>query len=80
MKKTTLLLSPFVAQKLGAIVCSENHEDMLVLKELIDAGKVAPVVDRTYPLAEAPAAIRYVKEGRARARWSSRCDGGRQTS
>ena len=39
---------------------------MLVLQELIDAGKVTPVVDRTYALAEAPAAIRYVKDGRAR--------------
>ena len=61
-----MLLSPFVGQKLGTFVCSENFEDMLVLKELIDAGKVAPVVDRTYTLAEVLAAIRHVKDGRAR--------------
>ena len=47
-------------------VSSENHEDMLVLKELIDAGKIAPVIDRRYPLAEAPEAIRYVEQGQAR--------------
>ena len=61
-----LLLSRFVGQKLGTFVSSENHEDMLVLKELIEAGKVAPVIDRTYALAEVPEAISYVKDGRAR--------------
>jgi NADPH:quinone reductase-like Zn-dependent oxidoreductase len=60
-----LLLSPFVGQKLGTFVSSENHEDMIVLKELIEAGKVAPVIDRTYPLAEVPEAIRYLEEGHA---------------
>ena len=61
-----LLLSRFVGQKLTTFVSSENHEDMLVLKELIEAGKVTPVIDRTYPLTEAPQAIRYVEEGHAR--------------
>ena len=61
-----LLLSPFVGQKLGTFICSENHEDLLVLKELIEAGKVTPVIDRTYPLSEAPKAIRYLAEGHAR--------------
>ncbi len=61
-----LLLSPFVGQKLTMFVSSENHKDMLVLKELIEAGKVTPVIDRTYPLSEAPKAIRYVDEGHAR--------------
>jgi NADPH:quinone reductase-like Zn-dependent oxidoreductase len=61
-----LLLSRFVAQKLGTFVSKENHEDMIVLKELIEAGKVTPVVDRTYPLNEVPEAIRYMREGRAR--------------
>jgi NADPH:quinone reductase-like Zn-dependent oxidoreductase len=61
-----LLLSRFVAQKLGTFVSKENHEDMIVLKELIEAGKVMPVVDRTYPLNEVPEAIRYMREGRAR--------------
>ena len=61
-----LLLSPFVGQKLGTFVSRENHEDMIVLKELIEAGKVTPVIDRTYPLSEVPEAIRYMREGRAR--------------
>ena len=61
-----LLLSPFVGQKLGTFVSRENHEDMIVLKELIQAGKVTPVIDRTYPLSEVSAAIRYMREGRAR--------------
>jgi NADPH:quinone reductase-like Zn-dependent oxidoreductase len=61
-----LLLSPFVGQKLGTFVCKENHEDMLVLKDLIEAGKVTPVIDRSYPLSEAPDAIRYMRDGLAR--------------
>ena len=61
-----LLLSPFVGQKLGTFVSRENHEDMIVLKELIEAGKITPIIDRTYPLSEVSAAIRYMREGRAR--------------
>jgi NADPH:quinone reductase-like Zn-dependent oxidoreductase len=61
-----LALSPFVSQKLGTFVASENHEDMLVLKELIESGKVTPVIDRTYPLSEVPEAIRYLEEGHAK--------------
>jgi NADPH:quinone reductase-like Zn-dependent oxidoreductase len=59
-------LSRFVGQKLTTFVSKENHEDMLVLKELIEAGKITPVIDRTYPLAEVPMAIRYVEQGKAR--------------
>jgi NADPH:quinone reductase-like Zn-dependent oxidoreductase len=61
-----LVLSRFVGQKLGTFISKENHEDMLVLKELIEAGKVTPVIDRTYPLSEVPQAIRYVEQGQAR--------------
>ena len=39
---------------------------MIILKELIEAGKVTPVMDRNFPLTDAPKAIRYVEEGRAR--------------
>jgi NADPH:quinone reductase-like Zn-dependent oxidoreductase len=39
---------------------------MIVLKELIEAGRVRPVVDRTFPLSEVAAAIRYMRAGRAR--------------
>jgi NADPH:quinone reductase-like Zn-dependent oxidoreductase len=61
-----LLLSPFVGQKLGTFISRENHEDMIVLKDLIEAGKVKPVIDRTYPLSEVPEAIRYMRKGHAR--------------
>jgi NADPH:quinone reductase-like Zn-dependent oxidoreductase len=61
-----LLLSPFVSQKLGTFISRENHEDMIVLKELIEAGKVTPAIDRTYPLSEVAEAMRYMEQGRAR--------------
>ncbi len=61
-----LLLSPFVGQTLAAFVASANRADLLELTELIEAGKVTPVLDRTYPLNEAPKAIRYLEEGHAR--------------
>jgi NADPH:quinone reductase-like Zn-dependent oxidoreductase len=48
------------------LVSKERSEDLLVLKELIEAGKVTPVIDRTYPLSEVPEAIRYLEEGHAR--------------
>ena len=58
------LLSPFVGQKLGSLMSSENSKDLMALGELIDAGKVAPAIDRTYPLGEVPAAIRYLLKGK----------------
>jgi NADPH:quinone reductase-like Zn-dependent oxidoreductase len=60
-----LVLSPFVSQKLGTFISKENHEDMIVLKELIEAGKLTPVIGRTCPLAKVPEAIRYLEEGHA---------------
>ena len=60
------MLSRFVSQKLTTFISRENHEDLLVLTELIEAGKITPVIDRTYPLAEAPQAIDYLTEGHAR--------------
>jgi NADPH:quinone reductase-like Zn-dependent oxidoreductase len=61
-----LLLSPFVGQKLRTLMPKENHQDMIALKELIETGKITPVIDRTFPLREAPDAIRYLLEGDAR--------------
>ena len=60
------LLSPFVGQQLGTFVASENAEDLVALRELIQAGTVTPAIDRTYPLAEAAAAIRYLLDGQVR--------------
>jgi NADPH:quinone reductase-like Zn-dependent oxidoreductase len=53
-------------EKLGTFIASENAADLGVLRELIEAGKVTPVIDRTYPLSETAQAIRYVKDGHAR--------------
>jgi NADPH:quinone reductase-like Zn-dependent oxidoreductase len=61
-----LMLSPFVRQKLGSFVASENAADLRVLGELIEAGKLAPAVDRVYPLDDAAAAIRHMLDGNAR--------------
>lgn len=60
------MLSLFVGQKLGTFISKETGEDLVVLKELIESGKITPVIDRTYPLSEAPEAIRYVSQGHAR--------------
>ena len=60
-----LVLSRFIGQTLKTFIAKESHQDLLVLKELIEAGKVSPVIDRAYPLAEAPQAIDHLVEGRA---------------
>lgn len=61
-----MLLSPFVGQKLAPLASTENAADLIVLTGLFESGKVTPVVDRTYPLEEAAAAIRHLLDGRAR--------------
>ena len=61
-----LVLSRFVSQRLGTFISRENHDDLIVLKELIEAGRVTPVIDRSYPLSEVPEAIRHLEQGRAR--------------
>ena len=61
-----LLWSPFVSQKMGNFTVTPNKEDLQSLKELIEAGKVTPVIDRTYSLSEVPDAIGYLEEGHAR--------------
>jgi NADPH:quinone reductase-like Zn-dependent oxidoreductase len=61
-----LLVSPLVGQQLGTLLCSENAADLRALTELIESGSVTPVVDKTYPLAEAPAAVAYMRDGHAR--------------
>jgi NADPH:quinone reductase-like Zn-dependent oxidoreductase len=59
------LLSLFSDQKFRPVVSKENLEDLRALAELIAAGKVTPVVGRTYPLVAAPDAIRHLEEGHA---------------
>ena len=61
-----LVSSWFVSQKVVFFVASIRTDDLIVLKELIEAKKVTPVIDRSYTLSEVPEAIRYLKEGHAR--------------
>ena len=61
-----MILSPFIRQKLGSFISSENNKDLIVLTELIESGQITPAIDRTYPLSEVPEALRYMQEGRAR--------------
>jgi NADPH:quinone reductase-like Zn-dependent oxidoreductase len=60
-----LLLSPFVSQRMVPFVTAANREDLVVLKDLVEAGKVTPVIDGSYRLTEVPEAIRYLEEGHA---------------
>ena len=60
------LLSPFVGQKLGSLMASENSEDLNVLRDLLEAGTITSAIDRTYPLSDAAAAIRHLIDGQAR--------------
>lgn len=55
-----------MSQKPRLVFPTESQEDLQFLKDLIEAGKVTPVIDRTYSLSETPQAIRYIEEGRAR--------------
>jgi NADPH:quinone reductase-like Zn-dependent oxidoreductase len=59
-----VLLNPFVGQRLGFFVNKENAADLRALTELIEAGTLTPLVDRSYPLAEAATAIRHLTDGR----------------
>jgi NADPH:quinone reductase-like Zn-dependent oxidoreductase len=61
-----IVLSWFVGQKLSTFVSSENAEDLRALTELLEAGTVTPVIDKTYPLRETAAAIQYMQDGGAR--------------
>ncbi len=61
-----LVLSRFVSQDMGMFLAELNKKDLTVLRDLMQAGKVTPVIDRRYTLSDVPAAIRYLEEGHAR--------------
>ncbi len=66
-----LLLGPLISmngsKKLGSMgVEKPNQKDLVFMKDLLEAGKVVPVIDRRYPLSEVPEALRYLEEGHAR--------------
>ena len=60
------LLSPAVSQRMVFFLARQTKEDLAVLRELLQAGKITPVIDRTYPLRDASAAIGYLEQGHAR--------------
>jgi len=60
------LVSLFSGRKFKGLAAKETHLDLEALASLIESGSVKPAVDRVFPLAEAPAAIQYLREGRAR--------------
>ena len=61
-----VVLARFVSQKLLPFMAHSNQADLIVIRELLEAGKVAPVIDRSYPLGGVPDAIRYLEGGHAR--------------
>jgi NADPH:quinone reductase-like Zn-dependent oxidoreductase len=62
----TLVLSPFISQKMGMMMADANQKDLTVLADMMQTGKLKPVIDRTYKLDQVPDAIRYLEEGHAR--------------
>src|SRR5438132_2129268 len=61
-----LVVSPFVSQKMGMMMAELKKSDLAILGDMMQSGKVKPVIDRTYKLSELPEAIRYLEEGHAR--------------
>jgi NADPH:quinone reductase-like Zn-dependent oxidoreductase len=62
----TLVLSLFVSQKLVMFLARGGKEALTVMRDLMESGKVTPVIDRRYSLSEVPEAIRYLEQGHAR--------------
>jgi NADPH:quinone reductase-like Zn-dependent oxidoreductase len=59
-------LSPFVRQRLTMKTPNEHYADLERLAQLIEAGELTPVIDKTYPLRQAPDAMRHLEAGHAR--------------
>src|SRR5436189_4965665 len=61
-----MVMSPFIDQKMGMMMAQPSKEDLNILADLMQSGKVKPVIDRTYPLSQIADAIRYLEQGHAR--------------
>jgi len=59
------LLSPIGSKKVRIFIAKISKKDLAFLKDLLEAGKVVPIIDRRYPLNEVAAALRYLEEGHA---------------
>ena len=62
----TILLGPFISQEMKMMMSEVKKEDLTFLADLMQSGKVKPVIDKTYPFREIREAMRYVETGRAR--------------
>jgi NADPH:quinone reductase-like Zn-dependent oxidoreductase len=65
-----MLLGPWISMTGSKKMCGQamkpNKKDLVFMKELLEAGKVVPVIDRRYTLSEVPEALRYLGEGHAK--------------
>jgi NADPH:quinone reductase-like Zn-dependent oxidoreductase len=61
-----MVMSPFVSQQMGMMMADPSQKDLTILGDLMQSGKMTPVIDRRYKLSEVPDAIRYLEEGHAR--------------
>jgi NADPH:quinone reductase-like Zn-dependent oxidoreductase len=61
-----IVLSPFVHQNLRQYLSVAQDKDLVILKELVESGRLTPVIDRTHPLHETADALRYIEAGHAR--------------
>ncbi len=65
-----MLLGPLISmtgsKQMGNLAANPNQQDLAFMKELLEAGKVVPVIDRRYPLSEVAEALRYLGEGHAK--------------
>jgi NADPH:quinone reductase-like Zn-dependent oxidoreductase len=77
---SALVFSRFVTQDMGMMLAEMNKKDLTVLRDLMQAGKVTPVIDRTYTLSQVPEALRYLEEGHARGKVAITLDRNNETS
>jgi NADPH:quinone reductase-like Zn-dependent oxidoreductase len=61
-----LVIAPFVGQRLRLLSTAPNKKDLLLVKDLIESGKIVPVIDRAFALKDVPDAFRYLKKGNGR--------------
>src|ERR1044071_3212170 len=61
-----MIMSPFISQQMGMMMADTSQKDLTILGDMMQSGKVKPVIDRTYQLTQVPEAIRYLEEGHAR--------------
>jgi NADPH:quinone reductase-like Zn-dependent oxidoreductase len=62
---TALVVSPFVGQKLVMFLARPSKEDLIIMHDLMKAGKVTPIIDKRYHLSDVPEALRYLEAGHA---------------